>query len=281
MYKIFFGILIAFIAFITVTTCVFRPEMHKTVFVYDSAYEIVEPKVEVETVKTMPTQPVEPPKVQKVQKETQTVAVQTKTTPKTTTVTTPKKTTVSTQKTAQKTTTPVKTTQTTTQKKTTSTPVTTAKTTQTTPKQTQTTKTTTTPQKTTKTQTVQKPMTEAERIRQEEILWNKWRSDLQNQIMRDTKLPIVPQGTVFKFSFDVDKFGKVTNVHTWSTTPTYTPYAIQYIAPVIRSYQGRSILNFPAGSNRVATTVEGGWKIAQTAKYSTSADYNDTERVSR
>ena len=97
---------------------------------------------------------------------------------------------------------------------------------------------------------------------QEEIEWNKWRSNLQNQIMRDVKLPIIPQGTIFKFEFDVDKYGKVSNVQTWSMTSSYTPYAIQYIAPVIRSYQGKTILNFPSGSNRTETHVTGGWKIA-------------------
>lgn len=116
---------------------------------------------------------------------------------------------------------------------------------------------------------------------EEEIAWNRWRSNLQNQIMKDSRLPIVPNGTVFKFSFTVDKYGKVTNVKTWSTNPAYTPYAIQYIAPAIRSYQGRSILNFPQGSNRVITDVTGGWKISATAKYSTPQDYNDIEKVTR
>lgn len=114
---------------------------------------------------------------------------------------------------------------------------------------------------------------------QEVILWNKWRSDLQNKIMTDVKLPIIEQGTVFKFKFDVDKYGKISNLSTWSTSPRYTPYAIQYIAPVIKSYQGRSILDFPAGSNRMVTTVEGGWKISQTSKYSTPADYKDIEKI--
>ena len=99
--------------------------------------------------------------------------------------------------------------------------------------------------------------------------------------MKDSRLPIVPNGTVFKFSFTVDKYGKVTNVKTWSTNSAYTPYAIQYIAPAIRSYQGRSILNFPLGSNRVITDVTGGWKISSTAKYSTPQDYNDIEKVTR
>jgi len=116
---------------------------------------------------------------------------------------------------------------------------------------------------------------------EEEIAWNRWRSNLQNQIMKDSKMPNMPTGTVFKFSFTVDKYGKVTNVKTWSATPQYTPYAIQYIAPAIRSYQGHSILNFPTGSSRVTTEVTGGWKIATSAKYSTPQDFNDIEKVTR
>ena len=90
-----------------------------------------------------------------------------------------------------------------------------------------------------KKQTVKQPKTLTEQ--EEEIEWNKWRSNLQNQIMKDVKLPIIPQGTVFKFEFDVDMYGKISNVQTWSLTSSYTPYAIQYIAPIIRSYQGHSI----------------------------------------
>lgn len=114
---------------------------------------------------------------------------------------------------------------------------------------------------------------------EEEIAWNKWRSDLQNKLMNDVVLPAVPRGTVFKFSFDVDKYGKITNIQTWSTTPQYTPYAIEHIAPVIRSYQGRPILNFPAGSQRVHTTASGAWKISNVSVYSSPSDYNDYEKV--
>ncbi len=116
---------------------------------------------------------------------------------------------------------------------------------------------------------------------EEVILWNKWRSEIQNRIMQDVKLPVIQEGIVFKFAFDVDKYGKITNVRTWSTTPMYTPYAIQYIAPVIRSYQGKDILNFPQGSTRFSTTVEGAWKISKNVKYSTPLDYNDSEKISR
>ncbi len=130
-------------------------------------------------------------------------------------------------------------------------------------------------------QTTSKPQAKTMTPQQEEIAWNVWRSNLQNQIMKDSRLPDVQNGVVFKFSFTVDKYGKVSNVKTWSLNPSYTPMAIQYIAPVIRGYQGHSILDFPAGSNRVITNVEGGFKVSNTSKYSSPADYNDTETVRR
>lgn len=115
----------------------------------------------------------------------------------------------------------------------------------------------------------------------EEIQWNIWRSNIQNQIMKETQLPMLPQGTVFKYSFDVDKYGKVSNVQTWSENPAYTPYAIQYMSPVIRSFQGRSLLDFPQGTNRTTTTATGGMKISSKVKYSTPKDFHDTEIVKR
>jgi len=116
---------------------------------------------------------------------------------------------------------------------------------------------------------------------QEEIAWNKWRSNLNNQIMRDSKLPTMPNGIIFKYKFTVDKYGKISNVQTSSTTPGYTPYAIQFIAPVIRSYQGRAILNFPTGSNRTSTEVSGAWKISSSSKLSTPDDYHDIEKIKK
>lgn len=117
---------------------------------------------------------------------------------------------------------------------------------------------------------------------EEEIAWQIWRSNLQNKIMQDAKLPNVPQGTIFKFTFDVDRYGKISNIHTSCTNNAqYTPYAIQYIAPVIRAYQGRSILNFPQGSQRVTTSFVGSFKVSNSSRYSTAGDYNDTERISR
>lgn len=119
-------------------------------------------------------------------------------------------------------------------------------------------------------------LTEEEEI----IAWNKWRSDLQNKLMADSKIA-APIGTTFAFSFTVDKFGTISNLKTWSTNPSYTPLAVRVIKPLLLSYQKTSILNFPTGSKRVITNVDGGFTMARSSRYSSPSDYNDYERVSK
>lgn len=120
-----------------------------------------------------------------------------------------------------------------------------------------------------------------ENLTQEELIaWNTWHSNIQNSLMRDVKMPYIPSGIVFKFSFTVDKYGKITNINTYSTTSKYTPYAIEYIAPVIRSYQGKSILDFPKDSKRITTFFSGGWKMSSgQSVYSKPSNYNDVEKI--
>lgn len=126
-----------------------------------------------------------------------------------------------------------------------------------------------------KTQTP-KFLTEEEEI----IAWNKWRSDLQNKLMSDSKIA-APIGTTFAFSFTVDKFGTISNLKTWSTNPSYTPLAVRIIKPLLLSYQRTAILNFPTGSKRVITNVDGGFTMARSSRYSSPSDYNDYERVTK
>ena len=262
-------ILLILLIISTVSICAIKPDMHKTVLVFDSAYTIVpEKQTEVETV-TIPimektiepaqtVKKVETPKiaeVKQVKKETKKV--------------------VSTQQTSKKE-------QKTAVQKTQQAPKTTAVKTETSKPKTETVKEVKTVQiPVVKEEVKQTPQVKVLTQKEEEIAWNIWRSNLQNKIMQDVRLPLIPNGIVFKFSFTVDKFGKVSNVQTWSMTPAYTPYAIQYIAPIIRSYQGKSILNFPQGTARTTTEVTGGWKISENERYSTPQDYNDVERVKR
>lgn len=120
----------------------------------------------------------------------------------------------------------------------------------------------------------QRPLTEQEEL----IVWNKWRSNLQNQIMRDTQIS-APIGTAFKFSFTVDKRGQISNLKTWAVPSTYNGIAINYLKPLILSYQGQSILNFPARTKRVITNVTGGFVISTQDRFSTPNDFQDIERI--
>lgn len=114
---------------------------------------------------------------------------------------------------------------------------------------------------------------------QEEIIaWNRWRSNLQNQVMKDSKV-MAPLGTTFKFSFTVDKYGNMSNVKVWSVSPAYTDYAVKIIKPVLMSYRNKPILNFPAGTRRIVTNVDGGFTISRVTQYSTPEHYHDYERV--
>ena len=254
MYKAFFTVLILILLFLTAGIAIRTPKMHKNIFLYDSNLKIDIQENETIDTKIIPTK-INPVKVKPTIKNTavspKTAVVQTETKIVQTPLLAENKSTtkiVQTKLLPQKAKTPEN----------------------------------IMPQKTalkqTQTQTAYSK-TQEEKEQEELILWNKWRSDLQNRIMSDVKLPIVKQGTIFKFSFDVDKYGKITNISTWSTDPNYTPYAIQYIAPVIRSYQGRDFMNFPAGSNRVTTTVSGAWKISDKMTYSSPSDYTDVEKI--
>lgn len=120
----------------------------------------------------------------------------------------------------------------------------------------------------------ERPLTEQEEI----IVWNKWRSNLQNQIMKDTQIS-APIGTAFKFSFTVDKRGQISNLKTWSVPSTYNGIAINYLKPLILSYQGQSILNFPARTKRVITNVTGGFVISTQDRFSTPDDFQDIEKI--
>ena len=124
--------------------------------------------------------------------------------------------------------------------------------------------------------TKKKVLTESEEI----IVWNKWRSDLQNQVMKDSKVT-APIGTQFKFSFTVDKYGNISNVNVYSTNPSYNDMAIKNIKPVLLSYKGKQILKFPEGTKRTITNVTGGFYISRTTGYSKPSDYSDYEKVKR
>ena len=280
--KLILQILLILLIAATISVCTIQPELHKNIIVYDSDYSLVsEEEVKTETkeipVMEMPAKPVQAtvkveqkvePTVKTTKVQNANVKQQTQTKPKQTTVVKQTNTKPAVQQTVKPVTQKVEK------------PVVKKEVKKVEPPKVEKTVVQSPAQITPIKQTVVEPpkvMTPQE----ETIAWNKWRSNLTNQIMRDTKLPDIPSGVLFQFSFDVDKYGKVSNVQTGANPANYTPYAIQYIAPVIRSYQGRDILNFPEGTQRTSTQVTGKWRISTTEKYSTPQDYNDVEKVIR
>lgn len=266
--KFILNILLILLVVSTIFVCTAKPDMHKTVMVYDSAYKLVHENITESEKKEIPVMEI----TVKPQETVTNVEKQTYQKPVT------NNTTVNVQKIPQKiqktqTVTPVQ--KTTTQKKE-NTIVQKAEQPKVQTQKQETVAKVETPKVTTVV-TPEKPKVLTQQ--EETIAWNMWRSNLQNQIMQDVKLPLLPNGIVFRFTFTVDKYGKISNLQTWSDTSAYTPYAIQYIAPVIRSYQGRSILHFPEGTARVVTDVKGGWKISDNIRYSSPQDYNDVEKV--
>ncbi len=118
-------------------------------------------------------------------------------------------------------------------------------------------------------------MTEQEEI----IAWNKWRSNLQNQIMRDAKIDYAPLGTLFSFTFVVDKFGNISNIKVLCSNPNYMEDARTKVKPAIANLQRKPILKFPLGSQRTSTVVIGGFIMRTEERYSTPEQFSDYERI--
>lgn len=115
------------------------------------------------------------------------------------------------------------------------------------------------------------------KVRAELIAWNKWRSDIQNQIMENSYVE-APYGTLFFFSFNVDKNKRITNIKV-ITSNSNAKNDIPHIKSTIISLDGKSILEFPKGTNRKSVLFTGGFLMSDTEELSTPSDYRDFEYV--
>ena len=319
--KIIIQLLIILAVIATLGICITKPTMHKSVLVYDSGYtlnpdtavtteEIVVPVVieqpQVETVKMTVNEKIDS---QIAQEQAQTIQYQMSKQPNTVTYTQNQTQKVISQPVTQQqvstvrqqTQTPVQKTVTTPVTQTTytntATPVTSTQVqnksapigvTQQTTKSAPIGNTTTVAQNrpvTTQKTTQAAPQPKVLTAQEEQIAWAKWDSNLVNKIISTahSRMPVAPNGTQFRFRFTVDRYGKISNIETYSTNPTYTPYAIQHIKPVIQSLQGHSILTFPYGSNRVVHDLSGAWQVTNSGsnKNSTYRHFDDVEKVTR
>lgn len=118
-------------------------------------------------------------------------------------------------------------------------------------------------------------MTEQEEI----IAWNRWHSNIHNQVMKDSNAGIAPYGTVFSFSFLVDKYGNVSNVKVSCSNNYCMDIARDNLKPAIMHLQRKPILNFPRGTQRTSTVVSGSFLIGSEDRFSTPSNFSDYERV--
>lgn len=118
-------------------------------------------------------------------------------------------------------------------------------------------------------------MTEQEEI----IAWNRWHSNIHNQVMKDSNAGVAPYGTVFSFSFLVDKYGNVSNVKVSCSNNYCMDIARDNLKPAIMHLQRKPILNFPRGTQRTSTVVSGSFLIGSEDKFSTPSNFSDFERV--
>lgn len=114
--------------------------------------------------------------------------------------------------------------------------------------------------------------------REEQIAWNKWRSDLTNEIMMSAQVEAT-MGTLFFFSFKVDKFRHISNIKAYSTNPLFMDEAKTKIIPAIKKLEYSALLTFPKGSKRKDTKVNASFLIWDETNLASPSDFNDIERV--
>ena len=115
------------------------------------------------------------------------------------------------------------------------------------------------------------------KYREELIVWNEWRSNLQNTIMEYSDVDGV-YGTIYFFFFTVDKNRHISSIKVRSTTRG-DKENIDRIYRTIQELEGSEVLQFPKGSNRASVKFTGGFMIAFQTQYSSPSDYSDVERI--
>lgn len=114
--------------------------------------------------------------------------------------------------------------------------------------------------------------------KEEQIAWNVWRSNLQNEVMLRSEVS-APIGTVFIFSFKVDNSRHISNIKAYTTNPFYMSEVNENLIPVIKDLENSELLEFPAGSARKSIKFNGLFFIFNETSLSTPEDFNDIERV--
>ncbi len=118
------------------------------------------------------------------------------------------------------------------------------------------------------------------KYREELIAWNAWRSKIQNWVMMNSEIEEATMGTIFYFTFTVDKYRNIKDLRIFCTNKSFSK-DVKNVRSAILSLKGKSILEFPKGSNRDKITFAGGFLLSNYSQLSSPSDFNDIEHVLR
>lgn len=128
---------------------------------------------------------------------------------------------------------------------------------------------------------LEKVLTEYE----ETILWNRWRANVANTVAEKLNpyfTQIIPLGTIYRYDFDVNNKGQISNIKVRLTkgyVNTYSNQGAAMINDAIKSLNGNAILAFPKGTNRTSVTVSSGIERTENSRPIDESAFNDAETI--
>lgn len=126
---------------------------------------------------------------------------------------------------------------------------------------------------------------------EETIVWNKWKSDLHNNIHNDISYLIpdnMPLGALYKYSFVIDKNGNVSDINIKIIFPGISldgngdkalKAGTLAFEKAIRNCGKRHFKGFPKGSQRDSVKLELVVQMGFVNVYTKPGDFNDLEKV--
>ncbi len=114
-----------------------------------------------------------------------------------------------------------------------------------------------------------------------DIDWNTWKSNFINQIIDDSmyihSLDAYELGSWFYYSFNVDKYGRISNITVRSMQ--LTPMDKERIRKLIKSYEYQDITVFPANTQKTTAKVDAVVMLGNNEKKSRPSDFNENEQI--
>lgn len=113
------------------------------------------------------------------------------------------------------------------------------------------------------------------------IDWNTWKSNFINQIIDDSmyihSLDDYELGSWFYYSFNVDKYGRISNITIRSMQ--LSPMDKGRIRKLIKSYEYQDITVFPANTQKTMAKVDAVVMLGNSEKKSRPSDFNENEQI--